>query len=551
MRFARGALLKFWRDNRGATGIIVAGAMPALIGLAAFAVDVGSVELQRRRLQGMADDAAIAAAADIPNARSRAMTAAGQAGMSGQIDVASTPGTYLATAPLVNGSRFAAGGSVPNAVQVKLTTTAPTFFAAIFGQRGVSISRSAVAARIDQASFTIGSRLAGLDGGILNSLLGALTGGRVALSVMDYNSLASAQVDLVGFTDQLRVAANLGNMSRRQLLDTQITGSQALNAAANATTDAAAAAALRLLASAATGPGAKLSPLIDLGALGDSDSGGTGIVKVNALALATALAQHTSAKHLIDLDLGITLPGLTNTSLKIAIGDRPQNAPWITLTGNGQPIIRTAQTRIYLRTRVSATSLTGLSGLVDIDIPVFAELAGAQARLSSMQCSGSSRSTTLEAKTDPAIAAIASADVSQFSDFTRPVPLSTAKLVDTLLVDVNGYAKLDLGQAEPWQSVSFSQAEIDAGTAKTVSSSTAVQGVTASLISNLQLSVGIAGLISLNTGGLTAALGSQLQLLAPTLDGVINLVTGTVGLRYGQADLWVTGMRCGQPTLVA
>lgn len=546
----RRLLRRLIRDRKGGTGVIVAGAMPALIGATAFAVDLGSVELQRRQLQGVADDAALMAAANLSGARGQATAAVAQAGMRAQVDVATETGIYDVTNDLVNGTRFVSGGADPNAVRVTLSTTAPTFFAAFFGTRGVAISRSAVAARMDQASFTIGSRLAALDGGLLNAYLGGLTGGHVSLSVMDYQALAAADVDLVGFTDALRVTADLGDGSRASLLDTQITGAQALSAAANATTNAAAATALRALAAACSGPGAKLSPLIDLGALGDTDTGGTGLIKVNALQLATALAQQTSGTHTIDIDLGASVAGLTGTTLKVALGERPQSAPWITLTGNGQPIVRTAQARVYLRSRVSGVALTGITGLADIDIPIFTELAGAEARLSDLHCAGDSRRATLEARTAPAIAALASADTSRFSDFSRAVPLSSAKIVDTLLVDVNGYAKVDLGQSEPWQTVTFSQSDIDSRTAKTISSSTAVQGVAASVTQNLQLSVSVAGLLSLNTGSLAQAVGSQLQTLAPTLDGIVNLATGAAGVHYGQADLWVTAMRCGQPTLV-
>ena len=41
------------------------------------------------------------------------------------------------------------------------------------------------------------------------------------------------------------------------------------------------------------------------------------------------------------------------------------------------------------------------------------------------------------------------------------------------------------------------------------------------------------------------------MLVAPALDSLIDLVTDTIGVHYGQADVRVTGMRCGTPALVA
>ncbi len=59
----------------------------------------------------------------------------------------------------------------------------------ILGRNSVTVTKRAVAARPGgppTAMFSIGSRLASLDGGLANSLLSALLGSRVSLTVMDY-----------------------------------------------------------------------------------------------------------------------------------------------------------------------------------------------------------------------------------------------------------------------------------------------------------------------------------------------------------------------------
>ena len=75
----------------------------------------------------------------------------------------------------------------PNALQ----STSPTFFARIFGKTNIVISRQATAAQQRYAAFSIGSGLASLNGGLLNSYLSALTGSNVSLSVMDYEALVN------------------------------------------------------------------------------------------------------------------------------------------------------------------------------------------------------------------------------------------------------------------------------------------------------------------------------------------------------------------------
>ncbi|WP_204337686.1 hypothetical protein, partial [Klebsiella pneumoniae] len=63
------------------------------------------------------------------------------------------------------------------------------FGAAILGKPQIDISRTATAASAQLASFSIGTRLLSLQGGVANSLLSALTGSQINLSVMDYNQL--------------------------------------------------------------------------------------------------------------------------------------------------------------------------------------------------------------------------------------------------------------------------------------------------------------------------------------------------------------------------
>jgi uncharacterized membrane protein len=76
-----------------------------------------------------------------------------------------------------------------------------------------------------------------------------------------------------------------------------------------------------------------------------------------------------------------------------------------------------------------------------------------------------------------------------------------------------------------------------------------VQGVVASLVSQTQIKVSVAGL-GLNLGGLTSAVGSLLTPVAPALDGVLDNVLNVLGLGLGEADAQVNGLRCQGAVLV-
>lgn len=536
------------RDRRAGVGIMIAAAMPVLVGATALAVDLGSAMLETRQLQGAADAAAMAAAGDPSRADALARAALATNRWPGAVTVATTTGHYSGDSTIAPADRFVADSGTANAVRVTLSTPAPSYFARIFGVRSIPIRRSATAAQINLASFSLGSRLAAVNGGLVNGLLGGLTGSTLSLSVMDYNALAGANIDLFGFIDALRTTASISAGSYDKALDATVTTGQILQAAASAAEtngDLQAAAALRLLMAQSGNRSIKLATLIDPGLLGGQDKVDPGAFKLNAMDLVTAALETASAKRQVALDLGAGLPGLAQTKVTVAIGERPENSPWLAVTDDGEPVIRTAQARIYAETTIGGAALLG--NIVSIKLPLYVEMASAEARLKAIDCStDASRGVTAEAKTGPSTLAIGSVDTSKLQNFTTKLTVGKVALVHALLLDVNGRATIDLGAAEDWQPLRFDQAQIDRAAVQTVSSSSAVSGLAESLIRNLHLDVA-----GLPLGPVVSALGSTLMLVAPVLDGLIDTITSTLGVHYGQADVRVTGMRCGTPALVA
>lgn len=526
-------------QTRGSTTALVAAAMPMLIALVALAVDVGMVHLESRRIQGDADQAALAAASDL----SRADTLA-RSMMRGPVIADVRPGRYTPDPALEPHLRFKPqpGG---DAVRVTLQRDVPTAFARIFGTDSVRVERSATAARADMAAFSLGSRLASLDGGILNAALSSLTGSNVRLSVMDYNALAGAEIDLAGYLDALRTRARLSAVTYDDVLTTDISGSLLMQAVGDNVADPVARAALVALASAAQGS-ARLDRLFDLGALGGQASGGNGLVRTNALDLVTNLLQTSNGgNRIFSTDIGAGVSGLGSTRATVALGERPVGSPWIAITRTGEPVVRTAQARILIETQLAPALLPGLS-LASIELPLLVELASAEARLDALSCAAP-RSARIAARPAPGLIAIAKVDRARLDDFSRPLTRSRARLLRTLLVEVEGEAAVDLGSAEPWQPLVFT----DIGTMRKIKSSRLVGGVASSLVRDIRLNARLVGFLPLPLDPVTQAVGSQLSLVAPVLDGLISTLTGTLGIGIGEAEVTLTGLRCGQPVLVA
>ncbi|WEK41766.1 MAG: TadG family pilus assembly protein [Candidatus Sphingomonas colombiensis] len=215
--------------------------------------------------------------------------------------------SYRADASIAAAARFTPASGSADAVRVELESTSPTFLAAIFGRHDIAIGRQAIAARQRYASFSIGSRLASLDGGLLNAYLSALTGSNVSLSVMDYRALAGADVDLFRYLPLLRTKAGLQAASFGDVLKSNVSTPQALDALASALSadgQPQAANAIKALLNMSGGRSISLAALIDAGPLAAQSEGGTGIAKVDALALTTAMLQLASPTRQVSLDLG-------------------------------------------------------------------------------------------------------------------------------------------------------------------------------------------------------------------------------------------------------
>ncbi|TIT91850.1 MAG: hypothetical protein E5W43_31450, partial [Mesorhizobium sp.] len=337
------------------------------------------------------------------------------------------PGRYSGVSSIAAGSRFEAGKLPYNAVQVSMKKLGTLYFAASVMAPPV-IGTTATASAQPAAAFSVGSRLASVNGGVLNALLGALLGGNLSLSVMDYNSLISADVDVLSFTDALATQLRLTGVTYSDVLGSKATVGQIATAMANVPgLDRTAKLALQTMASSATNSvKIPLSHLVDLGSVGSLGLGQkpAGLsVSASAMSMLSAAAALANGTNQVTVDLGATIPGLTSTTLQVAIGEPMQSLPWLAV-GELGTVVRTAQTRIKLNASVgigngnngngfgngtgNGTAGINLGGgvkLLAVNLPLNIEVAYAEAKLTDISCPTGPSSIKVSIAAQPGVVA--------------------------------------------------------------------------------------------------------------------------------------------------
>lgn len=552
--------LVFLRQRQGAIAPLTAVILTVLIGFAAVGVDVGSFYLARRTLQTTADLAAIAAANDIGNARKAALATITAAGYTPDTLTGVEIGTYSASKTLPVDQRFATPGTLPNnAVRIALRTHTPMFFgrALLFmtgrlndtqAQKGVEIGVRATATTSRFASLSVGSRLASLDGGMLNAFLGALLGTKLSLSVMDYDALASANIDLFAFSKALGSQIGLTAVSYNEILAANVTTGRLLNAAVSAArssgSNAAAVAALTTLANAtATASGTvNLSRLIDLGPFAKMPVEGRPLIgaRVNALDVVRAVAELVGSGRLVKTSVNLGLPGIASVSLAIAVGEQPVGSPWFAV-GTETVSVHTAQTRVLLD-----LALVGDSTFSLVSLSLYLEAAAATATVQRITCSnGSVQVAVRPSVIDLWIGSVSDAEMTNMK--VRPTPKPATLVNVLLLAQISGLAHVTISNMDDVK-LTFSAADIASGKPKTASTRDFLTSLTASLLGDLRLYVNNLSLLPTNL--LNTLLTNILVKVTAPIDTLLYRTLSLLGIGLGNADVWVHGTRCEGAVLV-
>lgn len=555
MRSLPVAIRQFVRDKAGSIAILSAAALPLSIGALALAIDMGSLYIERRQAQSTADLAAMAAAADLDNAEAAVAATLQANGIGATSALSVVKGHYSPDPGVPRDSRFRPATDPVNAVEVVFSKPGRIFFASVFINQPIAMEVRALAANASLATFSIGSRLLAVRDGLLNALLSAMLGSNINLSAMSYEALLDADIQLLGFMNALATEVNVTAGTFNDVLNASMTAGNVLNAAAATTASAgnsSASAALQALAGQAGSArlSAPLSTLIDLGPLGSAslaqsqpglDAG------INAMDLVNGTAALANGTNQVALDLGAVIPGVLSLKVDLAIGERQQQSPWVAV---GQPgaSVYTAQTRLRAVAEVGGSGL--LAG-VRIRLPIGIDIAYARGTLSEVTCSNGDKSTaTAKIAARPGIARawIGELAGSSLANMTSEPSVSSARIVDTALIKVTGRADVSATNTGDTM-LTFTQADVDAGTIQTVGTSEFVKTVVTSLLKNLSLNVQVGGLGLGLPGTVTQLVVNILRPVASPLDQLIFSLLTTLGVHLGEADLRVHGIRCGTAVL--
>ncbi|MDS7597110.1 TadG family pilus assembly protein [Agrobacterium tumefaciens] len=568
-------LTRLFSDRSGNIAITAGLTAPLFVGILALGVDYGYLTLQKRQLQQTADLAAISAAA----ATNPEQAVQQYFQMNGMKLGVKTPqglltenglepfdplkaftnrdgyaevvkGRYEPDATLAVDKRFVENALPTNAVKVNIVEKGKIFFASAF-TTPPTVGAVGTAASQRIAAFSVGSRLASLNDGLLNSLLGGLLGTTVSLKLMDYRALVDADINALHIIEALALDLGLTAGTYKEVLKTEITYGKFLNVLTKTTgIQPAVANVLKTLEKTANKTNVKLrlEEIVNLGPFTEKLIGSGENLKVTAgvFDLISAAAVAGNGGNQIALDAGAVIPGLAAVKITLAIGEPPVETPPLAVGGQGT-VVRTAQTRLSVN--VTVDGLQAIAGL-KINLPLYVEVANAEARLADLRCTGGGQGS-VDVEVVPGVAEIAvgKVDMAAFNHFGQDPRVTKTALIDSALLSVNGKAQINVGNMTKTK-LTFQQSDITQAKIKNVSTKNTVTSLVSSLLTNLDLEIKVL-FLSLGTPTLIQqALANTLSLVTAPVDTLLYNTLLVLGVKIGEADVRVTDIRCQQPALV-
>lgn len=378
-------------DRRGSVITVFAFSAMILAVLTAIVMNQISFYMAKRKLQSAVDMAALMVmeSGNITVANAKAL-------IEEQIDepvtgVVVTQGKYSADAGLSVGSRFIANGTPANAVQVSAEIPATKVMLAGMLGDNLKIDATAQAARRTAASVVVGSRLVRVEGGLSAALLDATLGYNGKLTVMDYESLASAKVDAGEFLRALNVEADIQAVTFDDVLSAPVKVGDIVNAMAATTDEGEIVALLEDASPPAGGDKVILNEVLDLGAV-------TGLpintvlsgqsLPISVGELLTGSAALSDGDHQVSVNLASVLGDSSIVNASLEIGEKPQVLNYKGHAGEGTKVA-TSQFKLNI----------GALGVLKVDVT----LAGAEVEIDDIKChADGTADVTLKAVTEVA-----------------------------------------------------------------------------------------------------------------------------------------------------
>jgi uncharacterized membrane protein len=419
--------------QRGAIGVMAAITLLMALVCLALVIDTGRLYNEQRKLQRVADMAALEAATlsgmcgaqdaatvqgyvTASAARNNFVPVAGET-LSGVLGTVSLDGGYGAAQ---SRRTFSPGGDMADSVRVQVTHNVPTSLvlnvASLFSNlpTRLTLSAQATARRTAMAGISAGSGVLSLNSSnspLLNALLGSLLGTTLNLDAVTYQGIAGANISLIALSQQLQAAGvnlKLGDLD--SLLNANVSAVQLIQAMINAA-DASQLAGVNvaLLRTALAGinvPGAQLTlgqiiKVVAPGEVADEALNAT----VNLFDLLMATAQLANMNHAVNVNLaGKNVLGTTPT-VKLTVISPPTIAigyPGKDASGNWRTIARNAQVQLDVG---AVSNLLNLN-LVTLDLKLSVAVAPGYAALDSIQCGGAGQPVTVNLKARPGVASV-------------------------------------------------------------------------------------------------------------------------------------------------
>lgn len=394
--------------QRGAIGLMAALTMGLALVFMLLTVDSGRLYLEQRKLQRIADMAALEAAehdgactGNGPQASTLARAAATRNGHSPLNPLIASCG-YLRTGN-DNLRTFTADNQRNEAIKVEVSNVVVTSFAGgIYAlvqggaiARTTTLRASAVAASPGppQAMLSIRSTLlqvSSMQSAILNALLKAI-GASTQLTVLGWQGIADTQLNLLNYLDALSTELKLNLGDYQQLLDFQTTADKLLDVAVKVLQQSGAAVEvtgdLLKLAADLKGP-------ITLGQLLNLQTGTVqaGLdANVQVLQLVQAMIQLAANRQAVNAEIPITALGLINGRVYLKVIQPPQNSA-VGDPRSDELRVHTAQIRALVS--LDLPLLTGIAGLLNAVLDLAAPLTNVLNNLLSLNLLGTVQSLT-------------------------------------------------------------------------------------------------------------------------------------------------------------
>ena len=555
------------KTQRGAIGIFTMLTLLMAVLFAALAVDTGRLLMEQRRLQSVADMAALDAA-----------SAAGSCG-SGNLSDAESVAAASATRnnhsglPLdvdVGTISVGAGGvrefsettaTLATAVSVTASKTVPaSLFAGGMIGTNTTLNANAVAERQAIAGFSAGTTLVSLsnsEAALLNNLFTGILGAPVALDVLSYQGIAATQLSLL---ELVNASADAGTVS--ELLTSDLSLLQLFNLYADAVSasdvaDVGVANGMDALIAATVGSlNANVGDILDVTSQNPEDAANAELNLFDLIMTSALVANGTAA---IDLPLAVNLPaGLLNTTTQLTVTQAPQIAigpPGRGDDGNWRTQMRTSQ--VNLQTNVQSNinlTILGLAGVnANVDLALQVQVAQGQAWLQSIQCARvNDNNSVVTIGAQPGVAAINLGEASDPAATSASISVSA----NVLLLGNVPVADVAVGLNAPLQNPSSASLEYlynpnNGNVLPQVQTATTAPGLAISNIpQNLTVQVTPLGL-PIDLGGLGDAIVGQI--LTPLISALgttlIDPLLSLLGIEIGSMDVRLVSVDIQRPEM--